>query len=84
MQERAMNYNELQSFFNHHCRIKLRSGKEVYGVLWEEMTDTDKAIYFASYIAHKKMIARQKSGLHTDLPLRLSFEDIIRIEPIEP
>jgi hypothetical protein len=79
-----MNHSEIESFFNHHCRIKLRSGKEVYGVLWQDLSETDKAIYFASYIAHKKMLAKQKSGSLTEIPLRLSLEDILGIEPIEP
>ncbi len=77
-----MNYHEIQSFFNHHCRIKLRSGKEVYGVLWEEMTDTDKAIYFASYIEHKRMMTKQKSEGSQLIPQQVSFEDILGIEPI--
>ena len=78
-----MNYIELQTFFHHHCKIKLRSGKEVFGVLWKELTETDKAIYFASYIEHKKLMAEKLATYkdHEKL-LKLEIDDILGIEPI--
>jgi hypothetical protein len=79
-----MNYNELELFFHHHCRIKLRSGKEVFGVLWEEMSDSEKAIYFASYIEHKKLMAkkRQETSKDNSSLLKLSLDDILGVEPL--
>lgn len=78
-----MNYIELQSFFHHHCKIKLRSGKEVFGVVWKDLPETDKAIYFASYIEHKKLMA-QHMATKTDPAklLKLEIDDILGIEPI--
>lgn len=78
-----MNYTELQSFFHHHCKIKLRSGKEVFGVVWKDLPETDKAIYFASYIEHKKLMSQQIAA-KTDPAklLKLEIEDIMGIEPI--
>lgn len=82
-QDSAMNYDDVQTYFNRHCRIRLRSGKEVFGVLWEELSDTDKAIYFASYIEHKKRISRVHTELNPPPALRLSYEEIINIEQID-
>lgn len=78
-----MNYVKIQSLFHHHCRIKLRSGKEVFGVVWKNLSDTDKAIYFASYIEHKKLMSEQlSSSNHLDKLLKLEIEDILGIEPL--
>jgi len=78
-----MNYTELQSYFHHHCKIKLRSGKEVFGVLWKDLPETDKAIYFASYIEHKKFMSEQISGpTNYEKLLKLEIEDILGIEAI--
>lgn len=76
-----MNYLKIQSLFHHHCKIKLRSGKEVFGVVWKNLSDTDKAIYFASYIEHKKLMAEKisSSNNHNKL-LKLEIEDILGIE----
>lgn len=78
-----MNYAELQSFFHHHCKIKLRSGKEVFGVLWKDLSETDKAIYFASYIEHKKLMNTESAiPEEQDTLLKLQIEDILGVEPI--
>jgi len=82
-QASTMNYDDVQTYFNRHCRIRLRSGKEIFGVLWEELSDTDKAIYFASYIEHKKRISRLHSELNAFPPLRVSYDEIINIEQID-
>lgn len=78
-----MNYLKIQSLFHHHCRIQLRSGKEVFGVVWKNLSDTDKAIYFASYIEHKKLMAEKlSSSKNYDKLLKLEIEDIMGIEPL--
>lgn len=78
-----MNYSDLQSFFHHHCKIKLRSGKEVFGVLWKDLSETDKAIYFASFIEHKKLMnERNTIPKEQETLLKLQIEDILGVEPI--
>lgn len=78
-----MNYLKIQSLFHHHCRIKLRSGKEVFGVVWTNLSDTDRAIYFASYIEHKKLMAEKlSSSKNYDKLLKLEIDDIMGIEPL--
>lgn len=74
---------DLQIFFHHHCKIKLRSGKEVFGVLWKDLTETDKAIYFASYIEHKKRMNSELAMSHQEETLlKLDIDDILRVDPI--
>ncbi len=50
-----MDFAHIKDFTHKHCRFKLRSGKEVFGVVWEvETTDitgqlaNTKRLYFAS------------------------------------
>lgn len=80
-----MRNSDLKKFFHLHCKIKLRSGKEVFGVVWEELTDTQKAIYFASYYDHKRLMALESAALKKDAArdlLMLSGEDILAIEQL--
>jgi hypothetical protein len=80
-----MRYDEIQAYFNHHCRIKLRSGKEVFGVLWSDLNDAERAIYFASYMEHKKMLAQKRLQARPrqgDFS-RLATDDILGIEPLK-
>ncbi len=51
--------------------------------MWKDLPETDKAIYFASYIEHKKLMSEQISGLNSyEKLLKLEIEDILGIEPI--
>jgi len=79
-----MKYTDIKNYFNHHCKIRLRSGKEVFGVLWEELNDAERAIYFASFIEHKKRYAAPERKAEQDLSIKLSEEEILGIEPVEP
>jgi len=79
-----MKYTDLKNYFNHHCKIRLRSGKEVFGVLWEEMNDAERAIYFASFIEHKKRYSGLERKTAEDLSIKLSEEEILGIEPVDP
>lgn len=75
-----MNYFQLQSFLNKHCRIKLRSGKEVFGVLWEELCGNEKNLFFASKYEHQKLL---KNPISKDsAKLAVQFEDILGVERI--
>ncbi len=43
-----MQANEAKHFLNKHCLIKLKTGKEVFGVIWEVISGGRKLYYFAS------------------------------------
>jgi len=67
---------DINNFLNKHCRIKLRSGKEVFGILWEE--SAEGRLYFSS------AGDRQNKFRHNpkDTALSLDPEDIIYAEAL--
>ena len=77
-----MQYQELKDYFNHHCKIRLRSGKEVFGVIWEELNETDRAIYFASFIEHKKSLSRKNGSSSEELKFKISEDEIVGVVPV--
>ena len=44
----AMDLTIIRDHTHKHCRFKLKSGKEVYGVVWEVETGDACKFYFAS------------------------------------
>jgi hypothetical protein len=59
-----MDLSHIRGLANKHCRFKLRSGKEVYGVVWEvESTDRSgqgldsKRLFFASIRDYERLCA---------------------------
>lgn len=79
-----MNYEELEAYFNRHCKIKLRSGKEVFGVLWADASEAERPIYFASNIEHQAMLRRRKKLQEKPTnPLKLGSDDILSVSHIE-
>jgi hypothetical protein len=57
-----MDLSHIRDLANKHCRFKLRSGKEVYGVVWEvESTDRSgqgldsKRLFFASIRDYERL-----------------------------
>jgi hypothetical protein len=57
-----MEVSHIRTFAHTHCRFKLRSGKEVYGVIWEvEGTDAQgtpgggKLLFFSSIRDYERM-----------------------------
>lgn len=57
----AMEIANLKKYAHRHCRFKLRSGKEVYGVVWEVETsesagaDGTKRLFFASVRDYERL-----------------------------
>lgn len=79
-----MKHLELQAFLHKHCRIKLRSGKEVFGVLWEDYVNNTLSLFFASNIDHQRFLS---TGNYSDTGLapnrqQISFEDILHVESL--
>lgn len=65
---------DINHFLEKHCRIKLRSGKEVYGILWRDGRE-DK-LFFSS------AGDRTKAHQLRDTALSLDAEDIIFAEQL--
>jgi hypothetical protein len=56
-----MDLAKLKHYAHRHCRFKLRSGKEVFGVVWEVETsetagaDGTKRLFFASVRDYERL-----------------------------
>mgnify|MGYP000878039472 CR=1 FL=1 len=43
-----MDLSRIRPYAHKHCRFKLRSGKEVFGVIWEVEAGDEHKLFFAS------------------------------------
>ncbi|HRO39020.1 MAG: hypothetical protein M9900_12260 [Flavobacteriales bacterium] len=43
-----MGLPNIREYMHAHCRFRLRSGREVYGVVWEVETNDECRLYFAT------------------------------------
>lgn len=79
-----MTKGDLIDYYHRHCRLRLRSGKEVFGVLWEDERSRDK-LYFASHGEHEAwqqaMELKQSDRAHR-LAQQVSPDDIIAVESL--
>lgn len=72
----TMDRSDIKSYLDKHCRFRLRSGREVYGVLWEERNEG--SLFFSSAGDRK---APSRLDL-SDTALSLDPEDIIFAEAL--
>jgi hypothetical protein len=76
---------DLQHYFNRHCRLKLKSGKEVYGVLWGDDLDNAK-LFFASNVDHKayrQAIELKQLDRVSRYRLEVDPDEIIAVDELE-
>jgi hypothetical protein len=50
-----MELSHIRGYTHKHCRFKLKSGKEVYGVIWEVESGDDRRLYFASVRDYERL-----------------------------
>lgn len=50
-----MDLSRIRPYAHKHCRFKLRSGKLVYGVIWEVEVAGQDRIYFASVRDYERL-----------------------------
>lgn len=80
-----MNYVDFLHYKEQPCRFKLKSGKEVYGVIWEERHDDETEYLFASSSAHNNYKSSEngrKQESANSIIYKLSLEDVIYAEPL--
>lgn len=80
-----MDLAHLSPFTHKHCRFKLRSGKEVFGVVWEVETadasgtdDHSTSLYFAS-IRDYERLQQERTPVQV-IPMRP--EEIVAVESL--
>ena len=74
-----LTYNELP------CKFRLKSGKEVFGVIWETMKQDTVVHYFASAVErmrYKKAEAVNDVETCRNLITEVNIEEIISAEPL--
>lgn len=73
-----MTVAEAKQYLNKHCFFKLKTGKEVFGVIWEVYSGNETTYFFTSAHEHEKIKQTQLGSealLKTALPIHL--EDIV-------
>lgn len=76
MSETGMNEQDLKRFFNQHCRFKLKSGKEVFGVIWQDESLRADEVNFASVKDHEAHVTANTK----DRTLRMKAREIVYAE----
>jgi hypothetical protein len=53
----SMDFAHIRDYTHKHCRFKLRSGKEVFGVIWEveSVQGSGKRLFFASVRDYERL-----------------------------
>jgi len=77
---------EISSYFQKQCRFRLKDGKEVYGVIWEDTDGSNTRHYFASVNEHRLyQEAKSENDQITLAQLKriaVNLNDIIMVERI--
>jgi len=65
-----------------HCRFRMRSGREVYGIIWDIEMNGKVRYFFTSASAQKKLTG-QVDYIHlNDLGIEIDIKDVIYAENI--
>lgn len=72
-----MGLPDIREIAHAHCRFKLRSGREVFGVVWEVVTAGERALFFTTIGEYER--SRKEPQLSIDM-VPLLAEDILQAE----
>ncbi len=50
-----MELSHIRDYTHKHCRFKLKSGKEVFGVIWEVDSGEERRLFFASVRDYERL-----------------------------
>lgn len=82
-----MQPNELNNFLEKPCRLKLKSGKEVFGVVWkEDSTSHSNDYFFASsdeFQAYKKAKKENNVELCNKLKMDINIDFVVGAEALK-
>ena len=80
-----MELANIRPYAHHHCRFKLRSGKEIFGVVWEVETSENstgvgasKRLFFASVRDYEQL---QRAGTPVHV-IPIAPEEIASVESL--
>ena len=67
--------------FNEHCRFKLKSGKEVYGIIWQVRIEDAPAYFFTSASQKEKIeTSPNRVEMIQELGFELDINDVVMAE----
>ncbi len=76
-----MEKTHLRSYLNQHCRFRLKSGKEVYGVIWE-VSNGDKTEYYFSTVNEHNLMIRNADFRGISSSAKVDLNDIVAAEKL--
>ena len=80
-----MSCTDLFTYNEQPCKFRLRSGKEVFGVIWETSQRNSKVHYFSSAVGRTRYIkaeAMQDEETCKKLVTEVNIEEIVSAEPL--
>jgi hypothetical protein len=76
---------QLSKFIDRYCRFKLRSGKEIYGVIWRNREGNQVKHYFASAVErlrYKKAELQHDIATCEKIKVPVDIDEIVNAEPL--
>ena len=75
-----MGQKEFSNYFNKPCRFRLKSGKEVFGVIWPDAAGAN--YYFASSKDYNEY-AKNSTNPANIIKYQMNLEEVIDVEYLE-
>ncbi|MBL4704147.1 MAG: hypothetical protein JKY54_06480 [Flavobacteriales bacterium] len=75
-----MSIRDLKEYYNSECRFKLKSGQEIYGVLWEVESAKGTDLYYTSLFNATKIRSNNDFQLATEIGQPMQLDEIILAE----
>lgn len=73
---------ELLQYSETPCKIRMKSGKEVFGVILEKIINNSPSYFFTSATTHERIKQNNLSTEIEKIATPVSLEEIIKLEPI--
>ncbi len=74
-----MELTRIRPYAHKHCRFKLRSGKEVFGVIWEVEAGEERKLFFASIGDYERLQRDPKKPISV---VSMRPEEIVHVESL--
>jgi hypothetical protein len=79
-----MDKAELKSFYYKHCRFRLKSGKDVYGIVWDEDNEDRSKLHFSSAAQAGRLLQTNVlDEFHLQSDFIINADDIVGAEPVQ-
>lgn len=79
-----MNKKDLKSYYYKHCRFRLKSGKDVYGIVWEDENSCESTLHFSTAAEAGKLLQTNVLDVfHLQSDFVINADDIVGAEPVK-